>query len=157
MSWLGLRVVSLDDPVARGLEDQHRRESRVRYQGSAPARLTASEFASPTGCFVVAFDGEAGLACGGFRKLDVEVAELKCLYVRPAARQQGLGRRVLTFLELRARDSRYGALCLETGIMQPEALALYESAGYGPIDGFGEFSDDPRNHAFRKPLLGSGT
>jgi len=154
---LELRVVSLDDPAARDLEEQHRRESRVRYVGSAPARLDASEFTSPTGCFVVAFDGDAGLACGGFRKLDVEVAELKCLYVQPEVRQQGVGRSVLTFLERQARDAGYRALCLETGIKQPEALALYESTGYGPIDAFGEFRDDPRSRSFHKPLLGSGT
>ena len=149
--------MSLDDPVARALEERHRTESRVRYVGSAPARLVASEFVSPTGCFVVAFDGDTGLACGGFHNLDVDVAELKCLFVRPAARRRGLGRSVLTFLERKAHEARYTALCLETGVMQPEALALYESAGYGPIDGFGEFRDDPRSRSFRKPLLGSGT
>ncbi|MGW2652084.1 GNAT family N-acetyltransferase [Streptomyces sp. NPDC001478] len=39
------------------------------------------------------------LACGGWRTLNTSAAEIKRMYVRPSARGQGLGRRILAALE----------------------------------------------------------
>jgi hypothetical protein len=41
---------------------------------------------------------------------------------------------------------------LETGLAQPEAIALYESAGYLPIEGFGHYRDEPSSRSFAKEL-----
>ena len=41
---------------------------------------------------------------------------------------------------------------LETGLQQPEAIALYASAGYAPIAGFGYYKDSPLSRCFGKPL-----
>ena len=45
------------------------------------------------------------------------------------------------------------AMVLETGAAQPEAIALYESAGYTPIPGFGYYADSPLNRCYARPLL----
>ena len=44
------------------------------------------------------------------------------------------------------------AMVLETGLRQPEAIALYESSGYTPVAGFGYYKDAPLSRCFGKRL-----
>ena len=74
------------------------------------------------------------------------------MYVEPTVRGRGYGRRLLAFLEQRAAASSYRQLWLETGTEQPEAMALYASAGYQPMDPYGEFKDDARSRCFYRTL-----
>ena len=46
----------------------------------------------------------------------------------------------------------YRRLALETGLAQPEAIALYESAGYQPLPGFGHYAGDELSRAYVKDL-----
>jgi len=46
----------------------------------------------------------------------------------------------------------YRALVLETGLGQPEAIALYESAGHEPVPAFGYYADSPLSRAYGKTL-----
>ena len=39
-------------------------------------------------------------------------------------------------------------MILETGTAQPEAMALYESAGYTPIASFGHYRESPENRCY---------
>jgi hypothetical protein len=50
---------------------------------------------------------------------------------------------VLTALEAAAVERGWTTLRLETGPRQPEAVGLYESAGYRPIAAFGRYVDEP--------------
>lgn len=59
-----------------------------------------------------------------------DVAEIRKMYLLPAARGQGLGRKLLTLLEDRAREQGFTYARLETAAVLKEAIALYESAGY---------------------------
>jgi putative acetyltransferase len=70
-------------------------------------------------------------------------AELKRMFVSPAARGQKLGRQLLQQLETLARAGGASLLRLETGIKQPEALALYRTAGFVEIEPFGSYLPDP--------------
>jgi putative acetyltransferase len=93
--------------------------------------------------FAVARD-DVGQAVGcGAVVLYPEFGELKRLYVSPRGRGQGLGRKLLALLESRAVGSGCKLLMLETGPYQPEALALYASAGYESRGPFGNYQDDP--------------
>lgn len=74
------------------------------------------------------------------------------MYVDPAVRGRGLGRRLLAFLEQQAAAASYGQLWLETGTEQPEAIALYTSAGYRPMDPYGEFSYYSRSRCFYRTV-----
>jgi GNAT superfamily N-acetyltransferase len=56
------------------------------------------------------------------------------MYVRPEHRRQGHARRLLQRLEDEARRLGYTRVRLDTGPLQPEAAALYASAGYHAID-----------------------
>ncbi len=146
-------VVPLDDAQARRLERRMVDEMIVRYGGpEGPGPVPVEDFVPPRGCFAVASLGATAVGCGGYRYLSPGVAEIKRMYVDPAARGAGVGRRILEFLERRALAAGYGETWLETGTEQPEALALYASAGYRPIEPYGEFKHDRRSRCFSRVL-----
>ena len=79
------------------------------------------------------------LGCGALRRLDDDAAEVKRMYVVPEARGRGVSKALLAGLEDAARECGWGTLRLETGPRQPEAIGLYERAGYRPIAAFGAY------------------
>ena len=87
-------------------------------------------------------DGEA-LGCGALRALGADAAEVKRMYVAPAARGRGIAEALLAELEDAARRRGWTTLRLETGPRQPEAIGLYSGAGYRPIAAFGAYVDAP--------------
>jgi GNAT superfamily N-acetyltransferase len=105
--------------------------------------LDAEEVAPGRGAFFVARRGGAPVGCGALRKLDDETAELKRMYVAPAARGTGLGRLLIEALEAEARVLGVRRLVLETGPLQHAALALYRATGFEPIPLFGEYLRSP--------------
>jgi GNAT superfamily N-acetyltransferase len=125
-----------------------------RYEGfdGSGGEHAAGDFEAPDGAFVVGWEGEEPVACGGVIRYDETTAEIRRMYVAPAARGRGLSRLVLAALEDEARELGYSFLRLETGDRQPEAIKLYASAGYEPIARYGPFVDDPRSVCFEKRL-----
>ncbi len=64
----------------------------------------------------------------------------------------GIARRLLEALEARAKAAGIGVLRLETGIYQPEAIGLYERAGYVRRGPFSDYPDDPLSIFMEKRL-----
>ena len=128
-----------DDPEGAALRAEVEAEVMARYgvDNEPGAKPTAADVA----VFLVARDDDgAALGCGGLRVLDDTTVEIKRMYVRPAARGRGLGGELLRALE--AEATRLGAdrVLLETGRRQPEAIALYERAGYRRVPCFGPYA-----------------
>jgi GNAT superfamily N-acetyltransferase len=94
------------------------------------------ELNPPNGAFLVGYEDEVAICCGGIKRLDAEICELKRMYVIPAARGRGVARVLLAALEARARELGYTIARLDTGPKQPSAQHLYESAGYVSIPNF---------------------
>jgi GNAT superfamily N-acetyltransferase len=89
---------------------------------------------------------------GGFRFVDADIVEIKRMFVAATHRGRGLSRLVLARLEGMAAAHGAVRIVLETGRKQPEAMALYTSAGYERIDGFGHYRHEPLSASFGKPL-----
>jgi ribosomal protein S18 acetylase RimI-like enzyme len=141
-----------DDEVAAELVEQVQEEYVVRYGGRDDAPVDPDEFRPPHGLFlVVMLDGTA-VGCGGWRDLGDRRAEIKRMFVRPSARGRGVARALLAELERTAAEAGAEEVVLETGTRQPEAIGLYVSAGYDPIDGFGHYAGQPLSRAFAKRL-----
>ena len=125
----------------------------ARYGGGSgddtPVALT--DFDPPAGAFFVAYEGERPMACAGWRAHGTD-AELKRMYTAPAARGRGLARRMLATIEESARAAGLQRVILETGNEQPEAVALYESAGYQRIEDFGFYQDYPNVLSYARVL-----
>jgi GNAT superfamily N-acetyltransferase len=149
-----------DDPRVQRLVDEVQAEYVSRYGGPDESPMEADAFAPPHGRFFVALHDEEPVAMGGWRlRPELEdlgatrVAEVKRMYVSPAARRTGLARVVLRHLEDSAREDGCDLLVLETGLRQPEAIALYESAGYVPVTPFGYYKDSPYSRYYGRRLV----
>lgn len=92
--------------------------------------------------FFVARDEAAAVGCGGVALLG-ELAELKRMYVRPAARGRGVAEALLARIEAAVRDAGIARLCLETGDRQLAAMRFYERAGFVRCPVFGDYVDMP--------------
>jgi putative acetyltransferase len=114
--------------------------------------LDIEALCAPEIAFFVARCDDEIVACGALRRLDDACAELKRMYVRPRFRGQGLGRAMLLALESHARSLGIERLVLETGVDQPEALALYERHHYVRCPPYGEYRDEPTSVFFEKRL-----
>lgn len=152
MSDITFRVTPFDAPESRLLIGEVQAEYVERYGGPDETPVDPAEFAPPHGIFVVGWDICELVACGGVRITAPGVAELKRMYVRASARRRGIARTLLGRLEDEARGLGAGLLRLETGSRQPEAIALYESAGYAATEPFGHYACEPESRHFAKEL-----
>lgn len=78
--------------------------------------------------------------------------EVKRVFVSPAYRRRALAQQALARVEGSARGRGVRELVLQTGILQPEAIALYSRAGWERIPGFGPYAGDGVSVCFRKAL-----
>ncbi len=149
-----IEIKEMDSPDVAELLSHVQLELNARYpeDDPHPRKLTPEEFREPAGLFLVAREGQRFVACGGIRKRDQQTAEVKRMFVEPDARNRGLGREILKDLEAAARKLGYQLIRLETGDRQPEAVALYEQAGYHRIPPYGEFMECARSICFEKRL-----
>lgn len=116
--------------------------------------LKAEQLVGGRGEFIVARLDGAAVACGAFRLLDPETAEVKRMYVEPGHRGLGIGRALLVRLEEMASEMGARRLVLETGVHQAAAIALYRSAGYVQVDCWGEYAAAVTSRCFEKRLSG---
>src|SRR5205807_10624365 len=100
--------------------------------------------------FVVARRGGVAVGCGALVIGADDEAELKRMFVIPDARGLKLGSRILAALETAAKVEGVRVLRLETGVRQPEALALYRRHGYAERGPFGPYQRDPLSTFFEK-------
>ena len=107
--------------------------------------------APDTPCLLARLDGRP-VGCVALGRLTGAIGEVKRMNVDPAARGRSTGRLLLQAVEDLAVAHGYRALRLETGTQQPEAPALYDSAGWSRIDCYGYSKDDPTTICYEKQL-----
>ena len=161
---LELCTVGYDHPDVAVLVAAVQREYVQRYGDEDATPVDPAEFAPPLGFFTVGYVAGAPVACGGWRSRDGGSgeplqdgdAEVKRMFVLATHRGRGYARAVLAELERTAAAAGRRRAVLETGTRQPEAVALYASAGYRPMDAFGVYRHSPNCRCYAKILPRSG-
>ncbi|MGJ4951574.1 bifunctional helix-turn-helix transcriptional regulator/GNAT family N-acetyltransferase [Bradyrhizobium sp. HKCCYLS20291] len=112
----------------------------------------ALDMMAPRGAFFVALSDGLPLGCAGLKGHGGDVAEIKRLWVAPAARGLGLGRRLMDAAEDAARKLAITTLRLDTNSALGEARQLYRRTGWTEIE---RFNDDPYPDLFFEKRLSS--
>lgn len=147
-----IETSAVDSKEVRQLMAELWREVDLIYGNSEPTAPDMSGLDSDRAAFlIVRVDGKA-MGCVGLRPLSDTIAEVKRMYVQPAARRTGLARRSMERLEAIARENGFREIWLETGLRQPAAIRLYENLGYERIASFGDYAKDPVSVCYGKRL-----
>jgi GNAT superfamily N-acetyltransferase len=77
------------------------------------------------------------------------------MFVLQQLRGLGIAKQILAKLEKIARENGFRTIRLETGVRQPEAIALYERAGYVKIPCWGKYTNCPLSVCYEKQLAGA--
>ncbi len=102
---------------------------------------------------VVAFMDQIPVGCGAIKAFDNSAIEVKRMYVVPGFRGKGVASHVLSELEKWAGELGFQKCVLETGLRQPEAIALYTKSGYNMIPNYGQYSGMENSRCFEKFLV----
>ena len=122
------------------------------YPAESHHGINVAALSKPNVLFAVARTAtQQAVGCGAV-VLCPAYGELKRMWVNPDYRGQGIGRAVLDFLESQARLRGCRRFALETGTLQPEALTLYERAGYARCGPFGDYAEDPNSVFMHKTM-----
>jgi GNAT superfamily N-acetyltransferase len=155
---LRIERVAITHPDAQLLVEAVQEEYVARYGSRDDSPIDPRDFEDPLGRFFVGRLDGAPVATGAWRRSSVPAlgatvtAEVKRMYVVPAAQRRGIARRMLAHLEVTAAEAGIEALVLETGIKQPEAIELYLSSGYEPIPGFGYHRGSELSRCFARRI-----
>lgn len=153
----GLVEIRIEDPrseAARYCIGEYFRELDDRFDtGFDPTKsisADAVELSEPNGILLIAWLRGHPIGCGALKLHGDEPAEAKRMWVLPASRRLGLGRRILAAIEAEASARGVSVLRLETNHALEEAIGLYRSAGYQEVEAF---NDEPfAHHWFEKRL-----
>ncbi len=128
-----------DRPDVRALLDASDALMTSLYDITQNYLVDAGELIRQDAVFLVARADGRAIGCGALLRHD-GYGEIKRVFVSEGARGRGIGRYLLAELETRAE----GLLCLrlETGVRQPDAIALYRGAGFRETGPFGGYAPD---------------
>ena len=99
---------------------------------------------------VVAYENDNPVGCGAIKEYAPNTMEIKRMYTSPGRRGKGIASKVLTELEKWASEMSFERCILETGIKQPEAIALYKKNGYQLIQNYGQYAGVENSVCFMK-------
>jgi len=99
---------------------------------------------------VIAYKDKQAVACGAFKQYSDKTVEIKRMFVHSEHRGQGIAQQVLHELEKWATELKYNTYILETGKRQPEAIRLYEKAGYIRIPNYGQYQSIENSICMKK-------
>jgi GNAT superfamily N-acetyltransferase len=133
----------------------HREQLATYGFADDPAGTPLGKFNPPHGKFLLASANGPALACCGWRTAGPGTAEIKRLYVDPAARGRGLARHLLQAIEQDAARHGKTRLILETGARSHAALALFTACEFTFTGSYVEGRDPDINRAMQKPLSSS--
>ena len=101
---------------------------------------------------IVAYEDGMPAGCGAIKEFSPDTMEIKRMYTSPENRGKGIASLILAELEKWAAELSYTKCVLETGLRQPEAIALYKKNGYLLIPNYGQYAGVENSLCFGKSL-----
>ena len=101
---------------------------------------------------VVFYKDHEALGCGAIKKLEETSMEVKRMFVKEKARNKGIAKKILSELEVWAKELGYQKCILETGKRQVEAVQFYHNCGYKVIPNYGQYETMENSICFEKIL-----
>lgn len=151
MTSIDIRMADLRDSAVRSLVSALDGYLAGLYPAESNHGLSLTALQADDVRLVTAELEGGAVGCAAIR-LDPAYGEVKRMFVLPEARGAGIGRALLAHLEGLARAQGLQCLRLETGVAQPEALGLYEAAGFVRISPFPPYRPDPLSVFMEKAL-----
>jgi DNA-binding MarR family transcriptional regulator/GNAT superfamily N-acetyltransferase len=153
-SQISINSADVRKPAARSCLRAYFRELADRFEGGFDPELSnpadEAEMTLPAGLFLLATLHGEPVGCGALKFHPDAPAEIKRMWVSPAARGLGLGRRMLAELETHAIAHGAAVVQLETNRALAEAISLYRSSGYREVRPFND--ERYAHHWFEKTL-----
>ena len=101
---------------------------------------------------VVFYKDDEAVGCGAIKKLEETSMEVKRMFVKEKSRNKGIAKKILSELEVWAKELGYQKCILETGKRQFEAVQLYHKCGYKVIPNYGQYKNMDNSICFKKEL-----
>ncbi|MGN0004204.1 MAG: GNAT family N-acetyltransferase [Sphingobacterium composti] len=101
---------------------------------------------------VVVYENNQAVGCGGMKKYENEVIEIKRMFVPIEYRGKGIAAKVLTELQVWAKELGYKKCILETGDKMIEAIGLYKKNNFRIIPNYGQYVNVKNSVCFEKEI-----
>jgi N-acetylglutamate synthase-like GNAT family acetyltransferase len=101
---------------------------------------------------VVAYEGDKAVGCGAMKKYENGVMEIKRMFVPIEKRGKGIAGKILTELQVWAKELGYRKCVLETGDKMIEAIGLYNKSNFKIIPNYGQYANIKSSICFEKEI-----
>ncbi|SMQ52538.1 unnamed protein product [Zymoseptoria tritici ST99CH_3D1] len=156
---MNIKPVGWTHPDATALREAQQQE----IDGLRPIGPGVAASAANVPIFLIAYEGDEPVGCGGLRPLCDQglpgQAEIKRMYVVPSRRRSGkdgaptvVGHSILQALEQSAKDNGWMTLKVETSRAMTQARRFYEKHSYVPCAIFGRYEGSDHSVCYEKHL-----
>ena len=151
--FMHIAIEPANQPEVLALIEQLDAYQKPLYPEESHHGIDVAALSQPNVVFAVARDpsGQA-VGCGDI-VIESAYGELKRMFTQPSHRGRGIARSLVQWLEAQAQARGCHLFMLETGCLQPEAIALYERLGYSRRGPFGPYTEDPNSVFMHKSAL----
>ena len=139
------------NPDFKALCHQLDKELNKRY-GTAQSKYDRHNVIEENRTVMVGYLHDIPVASGCFKEVGHNTIEIKRMFVTPAQRRRGFSGLILSALEKWAKELGFSIVRLETGRSQPEAIGLYEKAGYVVTENYGPYIGIENSICMKKEL-----
>lgn len=151
MSTLVLKRTTSNDPDFKALVVELDKDLKIR-DGEEHSFYAQFNGIDTINHVVVGYINQLPVGCGAVKEYNAETMEVKRMFVPLFQRGKGIASQVLVELEAWCKELGYKECVLETGLKQPEAIALYKRNGYHIIPNYGQYVGVENSICFNKLL-----
>ncbi|MGY5254760.1 GNAT family N-acetyltransferase [Sphingobacterium spiritivorum] len=101
---------------------------------------------------VVAYEADRAVGCGAIKEYRNGIMEVKRMFVPIEMRGKGIAGKILTELQIWAKELGYSKCILETGDKMIEAIGLYKKHHFKIIPNYGQYANIESSVCFEKEI-----